>query len=373
MQVLDPHWIQKLVSYDCIHLGFSGGLDSMVLLHALANEAALHNKIRAVHINHALSPQAEAWQTHCQQVCEVLAIPCQTLKVSFNRKANIEEEARNARYLAFSQLLKKNHCLVTAHHQDDQAETVLLHLFRGAGIKGLSGIPETSPFSQGFLHRPFLAISRATLLTYATAHQLNWIVDESNADVHFSRNFVRQQVLPLLQTKWPSVCKNLVRTSELCRQAEANLNELAEMDCPSLQALHNENSTIKRGFKELPLTPLRQLSEARLSNVLRRWLKKNAARMPNYDTLRRLIDEVILAGKDRNPVVSWDNVVIKRFRDRLFLNQRGLTSPTNTVQWPDFPKSLVLPGIGTLSAQLAAEGIEISPGDQLEIRFRQGC
>ena len=372
MQILESHWIQKLVSYECIHVGFSGGLDSTVLLHALASEAALHNKIHAVHINHGLSPEADAWEKQCQHFSKQLAIPCQTRRVSLNREANIEEEARNARYLAFSQLVKKNHCLVTAHHQDDQAETVLLHLFRGAGIKGLSGISATRLFSQGFLHRPFLAISRETLLTYATRHQLIWIHDESNVDPYFSRNFLRQQVLPLLKTKWPSVCKNLVRASELCREAQVNLDDLAEIDCPLLQALHNSTTSIELGCQELSVNQLMHLSDARLSNVLRWWLQKNAVRMPNYETLRRLFHEVIQADRDSSPEVRWGNWVVKRFHDRLSLHQVDLSLPLDTVQWLDFPNSLALPGIGTLSAQLAAEGIKLSPGSKLEIRFRQG-
>lgn len=362
MRLLDSHWAQKLGSYDCIYVGFSGGLDSTVLLHALASEAELNNKIRAVHINHGLSPQAEFWQSHCQQECVRLAIPCQTLTISFNRQANIEEEARHARYQAFAQLVKANQCLLTAHHQGDQAETVLLHLFRGAGVKGLSGISETMVFSQGFLHRPLLAQSREILLDYAKTHKLSWIEDESNADLNFSRNFVRQQVLPLVQTKWPAVSKNLVRTSELCRQAQANLNDLAEIDCPSLQTCSTE----------LSLNQLMHLSEARLSNVLRHWLQKNAARLPNYDTLRRLLTEVIHAESDANPEVQWDKWVIKRFHFRLSLHQVSSAPLVNTVQWVCFPDSVELPGIGVLSAQLVAQGIKILPDDDIEIRFREG-
>lgn len=360
--LLESHWVQTLASYDCIYVGFSGGLDSTVLLHALACEPQLLTKICAVHINHGLSPQAQVWQIHCQQLCERLAISYQARTISFNRQANIEEAARHARYQVFSQLVQVNQCLLTAHHHDDQAETVLLHLFRGAGIKGLSGISDTLAFGQGFLYRPLLGLSRDRLLAYAKAHQLAWIEDESNADVHFSRNFLRQQVLPLLQTKWPGVSRNLVRTSELCRQAQANLDDLAEMDYPNLITCPNE----------LAIKPLQQLSEARLSNVLRCWLQKNAARMPNYDTLSRLLSEVIHADHDANPELRWGNWVIKRYRGQLSLHQLESVSLFNPVPWLNFPDSVELPGRGMLSARLAESGLKISPDDQIDIRCRQG-
>lgn len=360
--LLDSRWIKTLVSYDCIHVGFSGGLDSTVLLHALAREAELISKLRAVHINHGISPWAQTWQDHCQDRCERLGIPCETRTISLNRQANLEEEARHARYQVFSQLVKKNHCLLTAHHQDDHVETLLLHLFRGAGVQGLRGICETRVLGQGNLLRPLLARSRETLLAYANEHQLAWIEDESNADVHFSRNFVRQQVLPLLQTKWPGIRKNLVRTSELCQHAHANLNELAKIDCPDLGVVSTE----------LEIKPLMHLSETRLSNVLRCWLQKNAVRPPNHETLNRLQHEVILADADANPEVRWDGWVIRRFRECLSLHEDSYVPLPNTVSWVHFPNAMEVSGLGCLSAQPAAAGVKIEAGDDVDIRFRQG-
>ena len=361
--VLDSYWIQKLAAYDRIYIGFSGGMDSTVLLHFLAAEPALMNKIHAVHINHGISAAADAWQTHCEQLCERLTIPCKTYTVSFNRQANVEEEARNARYQVFSQLVEENHCLLTAHHRDDQAETVLLHLFRGAGLKGLSGISETAEFGRGHLHRPLLTTARDTLHAYALAHQLAWITDESNSDIRFSRNFLRQQVVPLLQKKWPGVSKNLVRTAQLCRESQANLDDLALMDCPSLKTRSNK----------LVLNEWIHLKKSRLLNVLRRWLQINCVKMPNYDTQERLITELICAKRDANPAVGWDNWVIKRFQNCLYLEPARQQDSFNALLWTNFPQSLLISDIGVLSARPASQGIKILPEDEVEVRFRQGC
>ena len=354
-------WIETLSRYDLIYIGFSGGVDSTVLLHALANEPRLSKKIHVLHINHGISSQADAWQSHCEQICQQWSIPYQAIPVSFDRSANIEEGARNARYSAFARCIQDNQCLLTAHHQDDQAETLLLHLFRGAGVKGLAGISETSVFSQGTLHRPLLGISRETILAYAKSKQLVWIEDESNANVHFSRNFIRQQVLPLLQTKWPEVSKNLVRTSVLCREAQSNLDDLAQCDM-----LFSTNSTI------LPLHQLKQLSQRRLSNVLRYWLQINAVRLPNYLTIQRIIQEVIEAASDANPEVCWDNVIVRRFQNQLFLLINSDVDVPLSISWDSFPALISVPGVGVVAAQLVEKGFVFHPGDRVELRFRQG-
>ena len=197
-------------------------------------------------------------------------------------------------------------------------------------------------------------------MTYAKSNQLVWIEDESNANVQFSRNFIRQQVLPLLQTKWPGVAQNLARTSELCRQAQLNLEALAEIDC----SLANP--------KVLSLDPLQSLNEERLSNVLRLWLQKNSARPPNYVTFQRLIHEVILADRDANPEVCWDNVVVKRFHRQLFLLVHSDVGVPLSISWDSFPAPVPVSGIGIVTAQLVSKGIKLYPGDRIEIRFRRG-
>ena len=197
--LLADDWQQSLANYNTLFVGFSGGLDSTVLMHCMASHPALVAKLRAVHVHHGLSVNATAWQAHCQQFCDALGIQLMVLKVTCNNRANIEESAREARYAAFSSLLSDNDCLLLAHHCDDQAETLLLQLLRGAGIDGLAAMPSVNNLSKGQLVRPFLQHSRQRLEAYAHQHRLAWINDESNQNSDFSRNYLRNEIMPLLQ------------------------------------------------------------------------------------------------------------------------------------------------------------------------------
>ena len=366
--ILTAQWIQTLESFACIYVGFSGGLDSTALLNGLAEIPTLSHKVVALHINHGLSPNAQHWQAHCLQVCQSLGITYQCIAVSIPQETNIEEAARTARYGAFAPCIGENACLLTAHHLDDQAETLLLHLFRGAGVNGLAGMRQTQKFSQGMLFRPLLTVSRQQLLQYASCRGLSWIDDESNTNEQFSRNFIRQQVIPLLQTKWPAVSQTVARTSQMCRQAQSNLEDLALLDCP----------TVKDTIGELHLPSLKSLSEERLPNVLRLWLQHHDVRMPNQATFTRLIRELIHADHDANPEVAWDKVVVQRFRNTLYLSSRRdevasvTIKPQQPLSWPAFPEPLIMPDARVLLAFVASQGVIIRAGDCVEVRYRQG-
>ena len=357
--------LHQLDAAELLVVGFSGGLDSTVLLHWLVSQAKYQDKLLAVHVHHGLSPNANHWRDHCQECCDSLQIPYQTIQVVINSDANKEEAARIARYDALSQFISPRTCLLTAHHQDDQAETILLNLLRGSGVKGLSGIAEVAPFNQGQLLRPLLTTPRAALLAYAIQHQLSWIEDESNSNVNFSRNFIRHQVLPLLQIKWPQASQNLARTSQLCRDAEANLTELTRLDCHELN--------IEGPLTHLSLRPLLDLSERRLMNVLRGWLQKNMVRCPNYATLKRIISEVIRAKQDSEPIVSFDAHSIKRYRDQLILIPfSGHEANAAMLSWQNFPQPLSLSNGQMLSATLSDSGMQIKANDVITLGYREG-
>lgn len=353
--------MRDLASYEHLFVGFSGGLDSSVLLHRLSRHPAFIHKVTAVHINHGLSPNASFWQEHCQRLCEQWQVNFLALSVRCDPRGNVEEAARVARYQALGALIKKNNCLLMGHHLDDQAETLLLHLFRGAGVDGLAAIPEKSTLGEGDLRRPLLNCTRQSLQAYALEHQLSFIEDESNANTRFSRNFLRQEIFPLLKSRWAGVTRNLARTAEHCRLAQANLNDLAHLDCPSLA----EKSSV------LPLAPLLRLNRARLGNVLRAWLRQHGVRMPNTRTFNRLIDEMILAAPDSNPEIHWRQVTIQRYQQHLYLSPLR-TESTPVLPWTTFPNTLCLQGLGKLTAETADEGLFIPSGSQLAIRFREG-
>ncbi|KTD35917.1 cell cycle protein MesJ [Legionella nautarum] len=360
--LLDADWLKKLGLYKRIFVGFSGGLDSTVLLHSLATYPSLLNQLTAVHIHHGISPNAFAWQQHCQQFCKEYKIPLLTQQVEFERHANLEEKARQARYQAFANLLTTEDCLLLGHHLNDQAETLLLQLFRGAGIDGLAAMQTIKKFAQGVLLRPFLLYSREILESYARTQQLKWIDDESNLNTDFSRNYLRHKVLPILQQRWPAVVTNLVRTTRHCQQAQTNLDDLAKIDCPAL----SQSSTM------LPLKSLKNLSHARLSNVLRVWLKFNHIKLPSTLIFNRIISEVIEAREDAKPEVVWQEGCVRRYQQALYLlknEPQGVLQPQN---WSSFPQTLVINGLGRLQVKMTNKGLVLPTSAQIEIRFRQG-
>jgi tRNA(Ile)-lysidine synthase len=360
--LLDADWLKKLSLYKRIFVGFSGGLDSTVLLHSLATHPSLLNQITAVHINHGISPNAFAWQRQCQQFCQKYQIPLIAQQVEFERQANIEEEARKARYQSFANLLTTEDCLLLGHHLDDQAETLLLQLFRGAGIDGLAAMQAIKKFAQGVLLRPFLKLSREILENYALTEQLKWINDESNLNTDFSRNYLRHQILPLLEQRWPAVVNNLVRTTHHCQQAQANLEDLAKIDCPAL----NQKSTM------LPLSSLKDLGFARVSNVLRVWLKLNQIKLPSTLIFKRIISEVIEAREDAKPQVVWKEGCVRRYQQTLYLSSNEPAVLLQTQNWISFPQTLEIKGLARLQVKITNQGLVLPTPAQIEIRFRQG-
>lgn len=360
--LLDEDWLQRLTRYRKLFVGFSGGLDSTVLLHSLAQQPPLLSKLQAVHVHHGLSINATDWEHHCQQFCAALSIPFIARHVEINAQVNIEEGARVVRYQVFSSLLSENDCVLLAHHRDDQAETLLLQLFRGAGVDGMAAMPPVKEMAVGALARPLLQHSRQTLEAYAHQHQLSWIDDESNQNSAFSRNYLRHQIMPLLQVKWPGVVNNLVRSATHCQQAKLNLDALAKIDYMGLAESRDT----------LALPQLKNLERPRLANVLRVWLKNNRARCPSDTMLGRLIDEIILVRTDANPFVQWDKVTIRRYQQTLYLLKNEVVTRQSCAEWSTFPAPLRISVNQHLHASRDARGLLVPAGSQVHVRFRQG-
>ncbi|ARU89363.1 tRNA lysidine(34) synthetase TilS [Pseudomonas sp. M30-35] len=254
-------------------VAFSGGLDSTVLLHILASLAQreIIPPLFAVHIHHGLQPVGDAWPEHCQQVCNELALPLKVVRVSVAQSASLEQAARDARYAAFAAELATGELLLVAQHADDQAETLLFRLLRGAGVRGLAGMPVSRQLGRGSLLRPLLNCSQAELRDYAIKHQLRWIEDPSNIDEQYSRNFLRRQIMPMLSQRWPQAASRLSRATEHLREAAEMLDELAVQD---LAAAQGSASCAWLNLPSLGLAPLRELSQARQRNALRYWLRE---------------------------------------------------------------------------------------------------
>jgi tRNA(Ile)-lysidine synthase len=385
--LLDSDWLHRLEAFPTLWVGLSGGLDSVVLLHQVALQPALAGKVRAVHIHHGLSPYADAWLRHCQSYCASLNVPLTVRHVVFESQANIEANARHARYEAFKECMMDGDGLLLAHHADDQAETLLLQLFRGAGIDGLGAMPLVKSLGLGTLLRPLLTHSRKTLEAYASRHQLAWVLDESNQDVGFSRNYLRHQIMPLLQEKWPGVVTNLNRTAQHCQQASQNLHALALMDCQDeMKGIYRNSHDFQGSAGPRPslqhtsrlglgptieVTHLRTLDKARCTNVLRFWLKNNTVRLPTADTFNRLITDVIFSSADALPCVEWDGMVVRRYQNTLYLLKKDVERAVSDLQWLHFPEPLKW-GHGFLHATCVNAGLHLPNGSRVELRTRQG-
>lgn len=296
-------------------VAFSGGLDSSVLLHLLAELARREAvpALSAIHVQHGLQPVAAAWPEHCRQFCAALGIPLQVVAVQVVAQASVEQAARQARYAAFAEHLQPDAVLFSAQHRDDQAETLLFRLLRGAGVRGLAAMPEQRPLGRGTLLRPLLDCSRAELQGYAEAHGLSWIEDPSNADTRFSRNFLRQRVMPLLAERWPQASVALARSAAHLSEAEQLLGELARMD---LQAARGEPLFPWLALPSLELSLVTQLSDARQRNLLRHWLAP-LSRMPDSDHWAGWRDLRDAAG-DASPVWKLADGQLHRADGRLY-------------------------------------------------------
>ncbi|ONH56400.1 tRNA(Ile)-lysidine synthase [Pseudomonas cedrina] len=346
------------------HVAFSGGLDSTVLLHLLACLAKTETlpPLGAVHVHHGLQAAADAWPSHCQSVCDSLRVPLRILRVQVRPGGSLEGAARDARYQAFTQVTGAGQVLFTGQHRNDQAETLLFRLLRGAGLRGLAAMPAQRPLAAGYLVRPLLDVSRGELEAYANEHQLNWIEDPSNADSRFSRNYLRHQVFPVLTERWPQAVSGLARTAEHLSEAQGLLDELAQMD------LHAADQSAPFPWLHLPslaLAPLRELSDARQRNALRHWLAP-LTRLPDSDhwaSWHSLRD----AKGDAQPVWRLADGELHRSGERLWwLPATWSEFSDASLGWLDPQNPLELPGNGQLKFTGNA------PEGPLQVRYRQG-
>ncbi len=359
--LIDSYWLKELNKFNTIKVGLSGGLDSCVLLHYLANQPLFHNKLEAIHVNHGLSPKANQWQVYCEEFCKKLAVPLIAESVQINVNSQIEEAARNARYTVFKRFLGEGECLVLAHHQNDQVETLLFNLFRGTGIDGLASIPKHRKLGLGELFRPLLDTNRKVLHKYAKEHNLDWIEDESNLNLDFSRNFIRHAILPVISEKWPSALQNISDCANKCGEARENLTQLALIDCPKL---------LDKPL-QLDLDFIQSLKEERIINVLRSWLKYNVVLSPSSHVFQRIIREVIFAKHDKIPKLVLGKVLLTRYRDCLYLIKDTASICTN-IAWENFPNPLRLPDGRVIKAEACTDGIVIGKSSSVWVRFRVG-
>jgi len=300
--------LRQLEDSTGILVAYSGGLDSRVLLELVVQAGdRLPGPLRALHVDHGLHPHSADWVRHCVSVCESLDVPLLVERVTVESGPSPEAMARDARYRAFARHLRTGEALLTAHHRDDQAETVLLRLMRGGGVYGLRAMPSQRPFARGRLCRPLLDVPRSTLHAWAGARRLDWIDDPSNRETAADRNHIRHAVMPALEQRWPGAARRLARVAADADEAGRLLDTLADLDgAPDGPRLH-------RGR-------LDALDRARRCNVLRRWIRSRDQRPPDRRRLIAGLQMLLGAAPDRQPQLIWAGGRLRRYRDWLYLD-----------------------------------------------------
>ena len=335
-----PEWLRERLARllpgfpdVAVCVALSGGLDSTALLAALAQARAGALRLRAVHVNHGLHPNAKRWSAHCRKLARRLGLPLKVLSVTVPRErgASLEEAARVARYRCFAEQLRSGEALLTAHTQDDQLETVLLQLFRGSGLPGLAAMPAVAPLGSGSLVRPLLACSRPELEAWVRARGLAWIEDDTNVEERFDRNYLRQRVLPAVRQRWPGVAAAVARSARHAAEAQGLLTALAQADL--------ERASDGAG---LSVKALRLLPPDRRRNVLRLWIAGGGRIAPDARRLEEIAGPLIEARADAHPRVEWAaegakeragdavtarRVVVMRHADLLSLAECGGGAP----------------------------------------------
>ncbi|MFI4886000.1 MAG: tRNA lysidine(34) synthetase TilS [Steroidobacterales bacterium] len=326
-----PEWLREqlarlLPGFPDVALcvGLSGGIDSTALLAALAalqphgaSGGSAGLRLRAVHVNHGLHPNAARWSAHCRKLARGLRVPLSVLSVSVARErgASLEEAARAARYQCFAQQLRRGEALLTAHTQDDQLETVLLQLLRGSGLPGLAAMPSIAPLGSGKLVRPLLACGRVELEAWVRGRELAWIEDDTNLDERFDRNYLRRRVLPAVRERWPGAAAAAARSARHAAEAQRLLTALAQADLERA-----------RDGTSLSVKTLRSLPSDRRRNVLRCWIAASGRTAPDTRRLQEIAGPLIDARPDAHPQVEWreqaangGRVVVMRQADLLTL------------------------------------------------------
>ena len=355
-------------------VAFSGGVDSTALLGALAQVRPRPFALRAVHVDHGLHRDSARWGAECRRLARRLGVPLRVVRAEVRSApgVSLEEAARTARYRALGADLKRGEVLLTAHNQDDQLETVLLQLFRGCGLPGLSAMPAAAPFGATRLLRPLLGFTRAQLAEWVEAEGLPVVFDESNVDERFDRNYLRHRVLPAVRARWSGVAAAVARTARHAAEGQQLLESLARADV--------ERASDGAG---LSAKTLRALPLSRRRNALRWWIARSGRILPDARRLEQIAVVLLEARPDAHPQVAWGDARIERHAERLSIEPAS--SPAEhgprgqQIAWDPrrTPRCELPPGCGALELRPDALGpLDLDAlealGPALRVRWRRG-
>ncbi|MGN6313744.1 MAG: tRNA lysidine(34) synthetase TilS [Rhodanobacteraceae bacterium] len=366
MPNLTAHLVEKLQAVprdSALCVAYSGGADSAALLYALAQlPSARERGLRALHVDHGLHADSARWSAHCKRFCEAMDVPIEVVRVQveFASGEGLEAAARRARHGAFAQNLRSGEWLALAHHREDQVETVLLKLLRGAGPHGLAGMREQRPLGLGTLWRPLLGVPRVALRDYVATNGLEYIEDPSNADTALSRNYLRAQILPRLHAHWPHAAQSILHAAELCRESAEHLDALTDS---ALASLARADGTLDAaGWSALP--------DALRALVLERWLHGQGLSAPTQAQLAELRRQVVEARVDHVPLVAWSGAEVRVWRGALHaMRPSGEINQAWEFEWHG--EALPLPGGAALVLE-GASGTPVALDPPLRVRFRRG-
>ncbi len=350
-------------SMAAIAVAYSGGLDSTVLLHCAQRFAAEKNiRLFAFHVHHGLNPKADAWLNHCEATCMEQGIRFESRKVKVKRGSGdgIEAEARAKRYAALGEMCRKHQItlLLTAHHEDDQVETVLMHLMRGTGIAGLAGMdwvtqaPELLGDTKTWVGRPFLSLSREELASWAGKRKLTYVEDDSNNDTRYTRNAIRHRLVPVLSDMFPGFGERLSRMAQHARSAHHVLNETGRQDLDACRVSRNVLDMVKAG----------KFGPDRMDNLFRYWLVENGIRIPSASWYRQARKQIENSSPDAQVDLPLEGYTLRKYRSRVFLekNDKKRMRPVASafIRWNGECAVRLEPWYGTLLFEECDNGLD---------------
>ncbi len=341
-------------------IGFSGGADSTALLQAIWEcSENLPVPIHAVHFHHGLQDAADAWQDHCRSFCQERDIPflSEKLEIQAVTQNSPEEESRNCRYRSVANILGDQEMYLTAHHAEDQAETLFLNLMRGSGIEGLAGIPVLRNLEKGWVARPLLDMHRVDLEQFLKARGVGWLNDPSNDDTAFDRNYLRQELFPLLEQRWPGIVRRLSRTA---RNARVSASAMATF-------IENQSGDLIRDKSKMPLQKLLELEPEMQTLIVRQWLRRHEVSVLPEARLREFLDQLAGSQLTSQAEVQWEGWMIKRYQRDLWLHRRKPFLACPEVKW----QSEMKVDLGPDSGFLQLVGKSVSVPDTWLVRARK--
>ncbi len=360
LAAIDPAWSEAKL---CV--AYSGGLDSTVLLHAMAELAALRGcALRALHVDHGLHADSGAWADACRAACRSIGVPVEVvaLRLEPPAGASVEAFAREARYRALGRALQPGEWLLTAHHRDDQLETVLIQLLRGAGVAGLAAMPARVAFGPGWHARPLLEFGRDCVAAYAARRGLEWLRDPMNEAHRFDRGFLRARVLPALRERWPAAATTVARSAAHLAQASRLLAEIAAADAEGI---------VDDG--RLAIDGLARLSPDRQCNLVRWWLRGLGLRAPPAARLASSLQAFHVARRDGSPCLRWGDGELRRYRGRLYALAPLATREPITATAGSVASIELGPGLGSFGLVAGEQGGLRAPlAANAAFRFRTG-